>query len=117
MDSINFHTLNKQDKLQIIKQVAERQNLQYFAIEKDWWVTQTLNIIFHLDFAKHLLFKGGTSLSKAWHLISRFSEDIDLALNREYLGFDGGLIVSPHSTPPCEVGAFSSQQCGRLTCY
>ena len=38
------------------------------------------------------MFKGGTSLSKAWGLISRFSEDIDLALNREYLGFDGGLI-------------------------
>ena len=88
----NFHTLNKKDKLQIIKQVAEQQNLQYFAVEKDWWVTQTLNIIFQLDFAKHLLFKGGTSLSKAWHLINRFSEDIDLALNREFLGFDSGLI-------------------------
>jgi len=92
MKKINFHTLNKKDKLQIIKQVAEQQNLPYFAVEKDWWVTQTLNIIFQLDFAEHLLFKGGTSLSKAWHLISRFSEDIDLALNREYLGFDSGLI-------------------------
>ena len=88
----NFYKLNKKDKLQIIKQVAEQQNLQYFAVEKDWWVTQTLNIIFQLDFSKHLLFKGGTSLSKAWHLISRFSEDIDLALNREFLGFDTGLI-------------------------
>ena len=88
----NFHILNKKDKLQIIKQVAEQQNLQYFAVEKDWWVTQTLNIIFQLDFAKHLLFKGGTSLSKAWGLISRFSEDIDLALNREFLGFDTCLI-------------------------
>jgi len=88
----NFHTLNNTDKLQIIKQVAEEQNLPYFAIEKDWWVTQTLGIIFELDFAEHLLFKGGTSLSKAWGLISRFSEDIDLALNREYLNFKGGLI-------------------------
>ena len=92
MDNNNFHILNKKDKLLIIKQVAEQQNLPYFAVEKDWWVTQTLNIIFKSKFAEHLLFKGGTSLSKAWHLISRFSEDIDLALNREYLGFDDGLI-------------------------
>jgi len=39
-----------------------------------------------------LIFKGGTSLSKAWQIINRFSEDIDLALNREYLGFETGLI-------------------------
>lgn len=92
MGNRNFYTLNKKDKLQIIKQVAEQHNLPYFAIEKDWWVTQTLAVIFEMEVAEHLLFKGGTSLSKAWHLISRFSEDVDLALNREYLGFDGGLI-------------------------
>lgn len=92
MKKNNFYNLNKNDKLQIIKQVAEQQNLPYFAIEKDWWVTQTLAIIFEMKMAEHLLFKGGTSLSKAWHLISRFSEDIDLALNREYLGFESGLI-------------------------
>ena len=45
-----------------------------------------------MDIKDHLLFKGGTSLSKAWGLIDRFSEDIDLSLNREYLGFDSGLI-------------------------
>lgn len=88
----NFYSLNEKDKLQIIKQVAEQQNLPDFAVEKDWWVVQTLAIIFELEFAEHLLFKGGTSLSKAWHLIQRFSEDIDLALNREFLGFDSGLI-------------------------
>ena len=85
--------LNRKDKLQIIRQVAKHQNLPYFAIEKDWWGVQTLDIIFsQLEFSKHLLFKGGTSLSKAWHLFNRFSEDIDLALNREYLSFNGGLI-------------------------
>lgn len=92
MEKNNFYNLNKKDKLQIIKQVAEQQNLPIFAVEKDWWVTQTLAIIFEMETAKHFLFKGGTSLSKAWKLINRFSEDIDLALNREYLGFDGGLI-------------------------
>lgn len=65
------------------------------AAEKDWWVVQTLAVIFSMDCAsrKHsgLIFKGGTSLSKGWNLIQRFSEDIDLALDREFLGFIGEL--------------------------
>lgn len=61
------------------------------AAEKDWWVVQTLAIIFSMDCAKALIFKGGTSLSKGWKLIQRFSEDIDLALDREFLGFTGEL--------------------------
>jgi predicted nucleotidyltransferase component of viral defense system len=40
-----------------------------------------------MPIAKHLVFKGGTSLSKAWKLINRFSEDIDLALDKDF--FDG----------------------------
>jgi hypothetical protein len=42
-----------------------------------------------MDIAEHIVFKGGTSLSKAWGLIDRFSEDIDLAINREFFGFSG----------------------------
>jgi predicted nucleotidyltransferase component of viral defense system len=61
------------------------------AVEKDWWVVHTLAIIFSMDCAKALIFKGGTSLSKGWNVIHRFSEDIDLALDREFLGFSGEL--------------------------
>lgn len=61
------------------------------AAEKDWWVVHTLAIIFTMDCAHALIFKGGTSLSKGWNLIQRFSEDIDLALDREFLGFTGEL--------------------------
>lgn len=61
------------------------------AAEKDWWVTHTLAVLFTMDCARALVFKGGTSLSKGWQLIQRFSEDIDLALDREYLGFAGDL--------------------------
>lgn len=50
-----------------------------------------LRAIFCLPYAQHLSFKGGTSLSKCWHLIDRFSEDIDIAIDREYLGFSGTL--------------------------
>lgn len=92
MAAQDFYTLKQAEKLQVIKQVAEQQNLPLFAVEKDWWVTQTLALIFEMEMAEHLLFKGGTSLSKAWNLINRFSEDIDLALNREFLGFDSGLV-------------------------
>lgn len=58
------------------------------AIEKGWWVVRTLELVFKSSIAAHTVFKGGTSLSKAWHLIDRFSEDIDLALDRKMLGFD-----------------------------
>jgi len=71
--------------------VGKAYDLSPAAVEKDWWVTHTLSIIFSMSCANALVFKGGTSLSKAWNLIKRFSEDIDLALDREYLGFAGEL--------------------------
>jgi hypothetical protein len=58
------------------------------AVEKDWWVMRTLELVFESTIAAHTVFKGGTSLSKAWTVIDRFSEDIDLALDRRFLGFD-----------------------------
>ena len=51
--------------------------------EKDFWVCWTLRRIFEvLQFRPHLIFKGGTSLSKAYHAVERFSEDVDLSLSR-----------------------------------
>ncbi len=50
-----------------------------------------MNIIFSLPYAKQIIFKGGTSLSKAWNLIDRFSEDIDLVIDRKHLGYEGEL--------------------------
>ena len=61
------------------------------AAEKDWWIVHTLMVIFSMECASALIFKGGTSLSKGWNVIHRFSEDIDLALDREFLGFTGDL--------------------------
>jgi hypothetical protein len=81
---------NDRKKLMII-QVANQLGLPPYAIEKDWWVTMALRAIFELPVGKHLVFKGGTSLSKAWQLIERFSEDIDLAIDRTFLGFEGDL--------------------------
>lgn len=61
------------------------------AIEKDVWVTGILQMIFTLPYADKLVFKGGSSLSKIWNLILRFSEDIDLAIDRSFFGFEGDL--------------------------
>jgi Nucleotidyl transferase AbiEii toxin, Type IV TA system len=60
------------------------------SVEKDFWVCWTLRELFDLpEIGSHLTFKGGTSLSKAWKLINRFSEDIDIVIDREVLGFGG----------------------------
>lgn len=57
-------------------------------------MTLALSIVFSTEFAEHLVFKGGTSLSKGWNLIERFSEDIDLAIDRKFLGFEGNMSKS-----------------------
>lgn len=56
------------------------------AVEKDMWVTITLKALFTSKYKDYLIFKGGTSLSKCWKLIERFSEDIDIALASEAFG-------------------------------
>src|SRR5258708_34240176 len=57
-------------------------------VEKDWLVTLVLKALFSLPMRQHFIFKGGTSLSKAWKLIERFSEDIGIALAPEAFGRD-----------------------------
>ncbi len=83
-----FYQLDNKVKLDVFEQISARSGLPAYAVEKDWWVVQTLRLIFQMDIAPHIVFKGGTSLSKAWNIIDRFSEDIDLALDRSFLGFE-----------------------------
>mgnify|MGYP006171102363 CR=1 FL=1 len=84
MAKINFYTVSKAEKEAVFNAIAAEKGMKPFAVEKDWWVSRTLEIIFQMPIAKHLVFKGGTSLSKAWKLINRFSEDIDLAIDKEF---------------------------------
>ncbi|PKQ63227.1 hypothetical protein BZG02_10800 [Labilibaculum filiforme] len=86
-----FYNISSEKKVIVFNELSSKTGLPPFAIEKDWWVVQTLAIIFEMEIGKHLVFKGGTSLSKAWNLIERFSEDVDLAVDRSFLGFDGEL--------------------------
>jgi len=91
---IEWLKLPKTKRGEILNRVAELTGLPIQAIEKDWWVTLTLHAIFSLPYSGSIVFKGGTSLSKAWGLIERFSEDIDLTLDKEYLGFKGDISIS-----------------------
>jgi predicted nucleotidyltransferase component of viral defense system len=77
------------DRLAMLQQ-AEKQHegINQIALEKDWWVTATLKAIFMTECSDYLTFKGGTSLSKGFNIIERFSEDIDLALSHHFFGID-----------------------------
>lgn len=87
----NWLTLSEEKRIEILNQATELTGLPSVAIEKDWWVTLALNASFSLPYSKNIVFKGGTSLSKGWNLIERFSEDIDLAIDRTFFGFDGDI--------------------------
>lgn len=86
--------LSIEEKKSIITQVSEESGLPFIAIEKDWWVCQCLNALFSSSIRDFLVFKGGTSLSKSWGLIERFSEDIDISIDRRYFNFEGEISKS-----------------------
>ena len=87
----NWLKLSKERRIEILNQATELTGLPAIAIEKDWWVTLCLNASFSLPYSNQLVFKGGTSLSKGWDLIERFSEDIDLAIDRKFFRFEGDI--------------------------
>lgn len=88
---MNYTELSIRDKQDVINRVQAGNGLNRQLIEKDWWVTAVLRALFALPYREHISFKGGTNLSKCWHLINRMSEDADIAIDREYLGFGGCL--------------------------
>lgn len=74
----------------VYEEAGRRLGLSAGSVEKDLWVYWTLHALFGLPVSgPHLTFKGGTSLSKGWKLIDRFSEDIDIVIDRDFLGFGG----------------------------
>jgi hypothetical protein len=82
----------------VCTQAGAQLNLFEIAVEKDFWVCWTLRKLFELpEWGEHLTFKGGTSLSKCWNLIERFSEDIDIVIDRDALAFGGD--NAPESAP------------------
>ncbi len=85
----SFATLPLAERALIVNEAAGRLGLVPLIVEKDFWVCWTLARIFEVEaVAQHVVFKGGTSLSKVFGAIERFSEEIDLAVSPQTLGFE-----------------------------
>ena len=85
-----FIGMSEERRRLVCTETGVQLNLFEIAVEKDFWVCWTLGKLFDLpEWGQHLTFKGGTSLSKCWNLIERFSEDIDIVIDRDALGFGG----------------------------
>jgi len=88
----NWQKHNIDERIAMIQAVSAERNIEDNAVEKDWWVTMVLKALFQTKCKDFLLFKGGTSLSKGWGLINRFSEDVDISIDRDFylnhLGLD-----------------------------
>ncbi|WP_339865009.1 nucleotidyl transferase AbiEii/AbiGii toxin family protein [Paremcibacter congregatus] len=92
-DFLNY--TSAEQRLFIIE-AAARRGISSVIIEKDFWVCFTLDKLFRSSYGEHITFKGGTSLSKAYKIIDRFSEDIDLTLDKKFINsFGKATSVSP----------------------
>lgn len=81
--------LSAAERRELFTQAGADLGLPPFFVEKDFWVCWTLQCLFgDPEIGPHLTFRGGTSLSKAWGCIERFSEDIDIAMNRDWAGME-----------------------------
>jgi hypothetical protein len=79
--------LTPQDRRFLFQITAKSMAVDPLVIEKDFWVVVVLQALFQNEAPASFVFKGGTSLSKAFSLIERFSEDIDITIDRKSLGF------------------------------
>ena len=73
--------LPQQQRMELFRQTAAQRGMTEQIVEKDFWVCWVLKQLFDSPLKDRIIFKGGTSLSKVYGLIERFSEDIDLILN------------------------------------
>jgi hypothetical protein len=82
--------LSPRQRVELFEQTTQATGMAAVILEKDFWVCWTLKELFALPvMGEHLIFKGGTSLSKVFKIIERFSEDIDVSIDRGFLGFGG----------------------------
>lgn len=74
----DYFALSRADQGEVLEQAREQTGRPTHLLEKDAWVVWTLGVLFESPLSADLTFKGGTSLSKAYKVIDRFSEDLDL---------------------------------------
>lgn len=81
-------TLDSERLRTFAEETAVKTQREYSIIEKDYWVVWLLDLLFSGPYADQLTFKGGTSLSKAYKIIDRFSEDVDMTIDRGLIHLD-----------------------------
>ena len=132
MGEARYQNLSVDDRRYALRVAQERGGHRAFLLEKDIWVVATLGILFEAPFAEHLTFKGGTSLSKVWRVIRRFSEDVDITYDIRAFAPDlvsgaggrgasadsqsGEALDASHPYPSCRMGPGSGlRDCRRRT--
>ncbi len=87
--AIDFWAYPDDAKADLYEKIHKEMKVDPKAAEKDWWVSHVIKAVFELRCADALTFKGGTSLSKAWGITERFSEDVDISIDKSFFGLSG----------------------------
>lgn len=115
--ALHFVALPPQRRALAFAQTAARMAASSVMVEKDFWVCWLLGLLFaDTELAPHLVFKGGTSLSKVYGVIDRFSEDIDLSMSPAFVGADEAAFETLKSRTRRDASLAQMQaQCGQST--
>lgn len=95
-----FQSLSLDDRRYALIFAADRSGLRAYLLEKDIWIVETLRVLVEAPFGRHLTFKGGTSLAKAWHAVRRFSEDLDITYDVRVFAHDLAGGAGDETLPP-----------------
>ena len=95
-----YQSLSVDDRRYALRVAQEKSQYPAFLLDKDVWVVATLRVLFNAPFSSHLIFKGGTSLSKVWRAIRRFSEDIDVTYDIRAFAPGPGSRLNQRGAPP-----------------
>lgn len=116
----SFLSISRQDRADALGVVANQSGRPVHLLEKDVWVVWALETLYGAPFGSHLVFKGGTSLSKAYNAIERFSEDVDLTYDIRAIapelappGTEG---LPPEREPRAEVDQDDQSAARRVDC-
>lgn len=101
----SFFGLSTSDRKDALEVAATTSGRPAYVLEKDAWVVWTLSALFRSPFGKYLIFKGGTSLSKVYNAIDRFSEDIDVTYDIREIASDLVKDAGPEALPPSKSQA------------
>ena len=102
-----FLSLGARERADILRTVAARSRRSAVILEKDIWVCWVLQALFSMPDPHPMAFKGGTSLSKVYGIIDRFSEDVDVTL--DYRAFDDGFDPFAEGASRTQIKRFSER--------